>query len=481
MTAVSYTGGISHLTDEKASIPEQEERIGRYAKEHGIEITRRYDDFDELLRDGISRKFDLVVLDSVYTAGKDLFTAREVLAYTFHPAGIDFQCASDGFDSEGKTEDELKQYFRKAVRRRMSEMGKGRIAGKGVQKSRFPYGYRLEDGQVCVDRKQAEVIRRIFSLRLSGKNTAEIAFLLSEEGAATPAAEKGSKNAGDRWNTSRVAGILRTERYAGEIVERDIFEEVQKQFPKKRIGKTGQRGILAGLVHDAATGYPLKSLKRKDGYKYAFAEKRYNPGYRSGHGIYSEFVEKKILAAVEREQQTAARMADILEKHREILLNAALAPIREGMRGETLRLSEAEAKKMAVYLEAKAGKGTEEEYALAEAEALTVLHETEAAIAGYMRQAEEMEIVCSVKNPWLKRYLSWKAGKGMPENMTMKNYVSDVLVEDFRKVTFIPKEQEWREKLLKEIRKTLGEETAETPYTFEYREGGSNGKEEQEE
>ena len=458
MTAVSYTGGISHLTDEKVSIPEQEERIGRYAKEHGIEITRRYDDFDELLRDGISRKFDLVVLDSVYTAGKDLFTAREVLAYTFHPAGIDFQCASDGFDSAGKTADELKQYFRKAVRRRMSEMGKGRIAGKGVQKSRFPYGYRLEDGQVCVDRKQAEVIRRIFSLRLSGKNTAEIAFLLSEEGVATPAGEKGSKNAGDRWNTSRVAGILRTERYAGEIVEKDVFDAVQKQFPKKRNGKTGQRGILAGLVHDAATGYPLKSLKRKDGYKYAFSEKRYNPGYRSGHGIYSEFVERKILAA-----------------------DAALAPIREGMRGEALRLSEAEAKKMAVYLEAKAGKGTEEEYALAEAEALTVLHETEAAIAGYMRQAEEMEIVCSVKNPWLKRYLSWNAGKSMPENMTMKNYVSDVLVEDFRKVTFIPKEQEWREKLLKEIRKTLGEETAETPYTFEYREGGSNGKEEQEE
>ncbi len=481
MTAVSFAGGISHLTDEKVSIVEQEKRIGRFAKEHGIEIIRHYGDFDELLRDGVSRKFDLVILDSVYTAGKDLFTAREVLAYTFHPAGIEFRCALDGFDSAGKTADELKQYFRKAVRRRMSEIGKGRIAGKGVQKNRFPYGYRLEDGQVCADKKQAEVIRRIFSLRLSGKNTAEIAFLLSEEGVAAPAAEKGSKNAGGRWNTSGVARILRTERYAGEIVEKDIFEKVQKQFPKKSIGKGGQRGILAGLVHDAATGYSLRSLKRKDGYKYAFSEKRYNPGYRSGHGICSEFVERKILDAVEREQQMAARMADILEKHREILLGAALAPIREGMRGEALRLSEAEAKKMTVYLEAKAGKGTEEEYTLAKKEALTVFRETEAAIASYMRQAEEMEIVCSVKNSWLKLYLSWNAGKGMPENRTMKKYVSDVLVEDFRKVTFIPKEQVWREKLLKEIQKTLGEETAETPYTFEYGEDGSDGKEEQEE
>lgn len=78
MKWVSYTRSISSRIGEENSsntIAEQNERIARYLKKCGCSVSEKYSDrkrtaeategFDKLVQDGMARKFDAVVVDSV--------------------------------------------------------------------------------------------------------------------------------------------------------------------------------------------------------------------------------------------------------------------------------------------------------------------------------------------------------------------------------------------------------------------------------
>ena len=116
MRLVSYTRTTSCYPG--ADIPSdvitaQNERIKNYAVKHGWKIENRYSDrkkskeentaFEQLLNDGIQRKFDAVIVDSIFRAGKDLWSAREVLLQTLHYAGIGFVVVEDDYISIGKS------------------------------------------------------------------------------------------------------------------------------------------------------------------------------------------------------------------------------------------------------------------------------------------------------------------------------------------------------------------------------------------
>ena len=134
MRIVSYTRTTSSYPG--AEIPSdpitrQNRVIKEYASDHGWTISGRYSDrkkdaqaneaFEQLLQDGLQRKFDAVIVDSVYHAGKDLWRAKEVLLQTFHFAGISFVVVEDDFISIGKTNEEAEAYFEKKKRDRNSE------------------------------------------------------------------------------------------------------------------------------------------------------------------------------------------------------------------------------------------------------------------------------------------------------------------------------------------------------------------------
>ena len=96
MKWVSYTRSISsRIGEENPSNPiaEQNERIARYLKKCGCSVSEKYSDrrrtaeategFDKLVQDGMARKFDAVVVDSIFRCGRTLPFAIEALQRTF--------------------------------------------------------------------------------------------------------------------------------------------------------------------------------------------------------------------------------------------------------------------------------------------------------------------------------------------------------------------------------------------------------------
>lgn len=124
MKWVSYTRSISSRIGEENpsnTIAEQNERIARYLKKRGCSISEKYSDrkrtaeategFDKLVQDGMARKFDAVVVDSIFRCGRTLPFAIEALQRTFYPLGIQFAVVEDDFCSADKTAEEVAEYF----------------------------------------------------------------------------------------------------------------------------------------------------------------------------------------------------------------------------------------------------------------------------------------------------------------------------------------------------------------------------------
>src|SRR5699024_11969419 len=114
----------------------QNERIRGYVEKHGWKISGKYSDrkkdknenasFEKMLQDGIQRKFDAVIVDSIFRAGKDLWSAKEILLQTFHFAGIWFIVVEDDFISVGKSNEEAEAYFNQkySVMRKENKIGR---------------------------------------------------------------------------------------------------------------------------------------------------------------------------------------------------------------------------------------------------------------------------------------------------------------------------------------------------------------------
>lgn len=116
MRCVSYTRTTSCKEDGQIPvdiIKQQDEHIQEYLKKQGWILSAKYCDrkkdteentaFEELTKDGIDRKFDMVVVDSIDRCGRTISCADDVLVKTFVPAGIHFAVVQDEFISIGKT------------------------------------------------------------------------------------------------------------------------------------------------------------------------------------------------------------------------------------------------------------------------------------------------------------------------------------------------------------------------------------------
>ncbi|HHG73623.1 MAG TPA: hypothetical protein ENK22_01055 [Persephonella sp.] len=80
--------------------------------------------------------------------------------------------------------------------------------GKAVFAPKF--GYKLKDGELYIDEKEAEIVKEIFSLYISGKGFKEIAKILNQKSIPSPR--------GAKWSLTAVREIITNEIYKGVIV-----------------------------------------------------------------------------------------------------------------------------------------------------------------------------------------------------------------------------------------------------------------------
>ena len=90
-----------------------------------------------------------------------------------------------------------------------------------------PYGFRLECGQLVINREEAEIVQFIFHAYLSGAQPLEIARELAEHNTTAR-----------QWSEQTVKYILRNERYAGNAMLQKKYTE--STFPYRRRKNYGE-------------------------------------------------------------------------------------------------------------------------------------------------------------------------------------------------------------------------------------------------
>ena len=73
------------------------------------------------------------------------------------------------------------------------------------------YDYSVEKGNIIINAEEADIVRYIFRRYLEGAGATVIGHELDEMGCAT---KRGNK----QWNSSTVLGILKNEKYRGDVL-----------------------------------------------------------------------------------------------------------------------------------------------------------------------------------------------------------------------------------------------------------------------
>ena len=205
MRCVSYTRTTSCKNTKKIPsdiIQQQNEHIQKYIQSHGWKLVAKYSDrkkdenentaFEEMTADGINRKFDMVVVDSVDRCGKYISCAEDVLVKTFFPAGLHFAIVQSDFCSIGKSREEIDEYFRKekiAVQvKSMREYAiREQVEGYYTVHDE-KYGYILSEDrkELIVEEEAAKIVREIFQMTLAEISIKKIVAILNERGEESP-------------------------------------------------------------------------------------------------------------------------------------------------------------------------------------------------------------------------------------------------------------------------------------------------------
>lgn len=191
----------------------------------GTSIKHR-DGFNEMIRDALSGRIDLIVTKSVSRFARNtvdsLVTIRKLKEhnvecyfekeniYTFDGKGeLLLTIMSSMAQEESRS---ISENVTWGQRKRFSD---GKISLPYKRFLGYERGMKKDDPPV-VNPEQADRVRRIYSLFMSGKTSSTIAKMLSDEGIPTPAGKS-------RWQSSTIESILTNEKYKGSAL-------LQKKF-----------------------------------------------------------------------------------------------------------------------------------------------------------------------------------------------------------------------------------------------------------
>ncbi|MBQ7907621.1 MAG: recombinase family protein [Clostridia bacterium] len=308
------------------SIANQKQMLRDYAKGQGWEIYRIYSDddytgadrtrpeFNRLIQDARDGLFQIVLCKSQSRFTREMELVERYIHYLFPLWGIRFIGVVDGADTESKGNKKSRQInglVNEWYLEDMSESIKSVLDSKrrnGYHIGSFAlYGYKKDEvqrGKLKIDKEASEVVKRIFSLYISGCGKSKIARILNEQSVPNPTEYKRQKGlmykpakgkSGTLWRYSTISSILNNQMYIGNmvqgkygsvsykskenrpkprdkwfivegthepIIDKDTWNRAQELLRgKARVEKTGELGVFSKKVYCAGCGYTLKSSR----------------------------------------------------------------------------------------------------------------------------------------------------------------------------------------------------------------------------
>lgn len=401
MKWVSYTRSISSRIGEENpsnTIAEQNERIARYLKKLGCNVSEKYSDrkrtaeategFDKLVQDGMARKFDAVVVDSIFRCGRTLPFAIEALQRTFYPLGIQFAVVEDDFCSADKTAEEVAEYFNgktidkirsEFITNRQNHFEEGTLTHRQAK-----YGYALSEDHrnLVLNPESAQVVKLIFQMYLEDMKIPEIARALDAQGVPSPQIQMAKKKRSRtkiKWPDSTIRSILKNPLYIGKctltlakakrelevpaIVSETEFQKAQKKLESTRLPSRKKArkkpNLLFKKIYDKESGKGLLCRTSEDESQQIYS---FDKGYRCFSGkapfIESEKIFREILSALEKEKMQAVHIDRVLDSNPEKVkqcMDAGLLQYRKKANEIVTHLMAKDDERTAVYREYEQG------------------------------------------------------------------------------------------------------------------------------
>lgn len=419
---------------ESNSITNQRLLIKRYIAEHLVFADYEYCEFYD---DGISgttmnrpgmqamltqirqNKIRCVIVKDLSRFSRDYIELGTYMEQIFPFMGIRFISIAEHYDSQnyiGKTADLdigfqslLADFYCKDISEKvkssvMAKKNQGRYATGST-----PFGYKKNESdpnELLIVQEEADVIRYIFALSLSGKDLTQICKVLNDEKILTPLEFKNLRKRQNRkelrqerkyWQQGTVRNILTNESYIGNmvynksvqaevggsrtivkpreewkvfenhhpaIVSREVFDDVQvKYFRRKAVDRKPILYALKGKVCCKYCGRRLKIMKLAGGKLFYYCP---NQKLNSDNECVSESISNEVLERIVLKEIKVqiARLTDlksardaVLEKHCRIMKKAG----REAADIET-KISELTERKADLLEAYHAGTYTREQY-----------------------------------------------------------------------------------------------------------------------
>ena len=238
MKCVSYTRTMpwKNHTGE-LTIADQNQRIAEYLAEHKeMDLQKKYSDrkgvenasaaFDKMIDDGAERKFDCIIVASMYYCGPGFPAARQSIKETLYETGVDLIVLEEGLDTRTASRKEVEDYFEEKRCEMHAEImfawRKKQGAGFRLTNS-VPYGYIRRNGEsnMVKDEEVAPYLSEVFSRYASGQKMGDIAKWLNEQNVEPPMRHKkriqGKPYEGesDLWTSDNLRGLFRNPTYTG--------------------------------------------------------------------------------------------------------------------------------------------------------------------------------------------------------------------------------------------------------------------------
>ena len=493
MRCVSYTRFTSCVPEKVTPsdiVSIQNERIQKYIRQNGWELVGKYTDrkkdatadeaFRTMQRDGVNRKFDMVVVDSLMRCGANVSYAEDILLKSFLPAGIHFAVVEDNVCSLTLTYDEAAAYFKKKRNAYIGAVLHGRTRAKqaegylSVHDEKYGYLLNEERKGFVVDEEVVPIIREIFHMiadeGLTYKETAE---RLNERGYESPmkhlvrVSQKHRQDVESHWVTGAVKRVVSNTAYIGywykivdgertrletePIIDKELFDRASAVAAKRYNGITNnsprQKSDNAFIkqIFDKQSGEALICRLNRG----ANPSQSFGLDHWKKETICYDFVMEKAVAALNEEKERAVR-ADVwvnseqgrLEKQRRRAIYAKQA------RKLFDDISLLERERLSEYVRFEAGTVSEDEYQRQHERFDAALAETESQFKRLMDQVDELETAFSNRNPWIALYADIR----VPDVLTkeeVRKWIGRVVVDNLQFVeVYLPeKYKRWRDML----------------------------------
>ncbi len=346
---------------ESASIENQRTLLKNFVAERGGALIDEYVDdgwsgtsfnrpeVTRLLEDAKSGKIDTVVVKDLSRFGRNYIQVGQYIDYIFPAYGIRFIAISDNVDTADRTSSAMDMmpimnvfnewHAANTSKKIRAVLDSSRRAGKFTGWS-YPYGYKAggdENRTAVTDEEAAEVVRRIFDLRIQGSSARAIARILTDENVPNPAThftrldgKKSKRCCSPFWSPKTVTEILSNPVYLGStvqrkttsvsyknrtvvklpeserivkehahgaIISREVWDRAQacRVAPRARADKGNTVHALSGLLVCSDCG---KKLKLKSGNKCSFVCRTYTDlgkKYCTSHAVCEREIEEVVL------------------------------------------------------------------------------------------------------------------------------------------------------------------------------------------